>query len=221
MTKATHNGTCQACGRKQAVKANGLLAQHGYTVDYGYFNGTCSGSDYRPLEQDTAHNKRVVNSIRDWAKEQDMLADGNIETAPVQVKDTESNKSWAQKTIQINRADYVASRTRDDSSKDFSDLYNREFDKKIETVRLSLRRNAEFARKDASALETLRAKTFGNELTSREVPADQRPQKETGFRTIREGYERADELKKLGFVSVRVNGGTMRVSEISVTYRQA
>lgn len=38
---ATHNGTCQACGRQHAVNVkSGKLAKHGYTVDWGFFNGT-------------------------------------------------------------------------------------------------------------------------------------------------------------------------------------
>lgn len=224
MTKATHNGTCQACGRNQAVKADGRLAKHGYTVDYGYFNGTCSGAEHAPLEKDTAHNVDVVAAVRNWADQQEQLSNGNIKTVPIRVKDTDSTDRYARKTIQINREDFIATQRSDwqkDEQQKWDDFASKKFDEKIESVRFQLRNAAKHARKDADLLEALRAKTFGNELTSREVPADQRPQKETGFRTIREGYIRADELKKLGFVSVRVNGGTMRVSEISVTYRQA
>jgi hypothetical protein len=50
MIAATHNGTCQACGREQASRPSGL-AKHGYTVTWGYFNGTCSGSRHAPLEE--------------------------------------------------------------------------------------------------------------------------------------------------------------------------
>lgn len=224
MTKATHNGTCQACGRNQAVKADGRLAKHGYTVDYGYFNGTCSGAEHAPLEKDTAHNVDVVAAVRNWADQQEQLSNGNIKTVPIRVKDTDSTDRYARKTIQRNREDFIATQRSDwqkDEQQKWDDFASKKFDEKIESVRFQLRNAAKHARKDADLLEALRAKTFGNELTSREVPADQRPQKETGFRTIREGYIRADELKKLGFVSVRVNGGTMRVSEISVTYRQA
>ena len=46
--KHTHKGTCQVCGRVQAY--NGLIAKHGYTVDYGFFNGVCRGSDRPPLQ---------------------------------------------------------------------------------------------------------------------------------------------------------------------------
>jgi len=51
MTKHTHKGTCQICGRTQAVdNKRGTIAKHGYTVDWGYFSGQCEGSDELPLE---------------------------------------------------------------------------------------------------------------------------------------------------------------------------
>lgn len=50
--KATHYGHCQVCGAKQKLPA-GRLAKHGYQVArWGFFMGTCSGSDHRPFEQD-------------------------------------------------------------------------------------------------------------------------------------------------------------------------
>lgn len=47
--KATHIGTCQACGRSQKLPGN-LLSKHGYTVDWGFFIGTCPGSNHQPFE---------------------------------------------------------------------------------------------------------------------------------------------------------------------------
>ena len=47
---ATHTGICQLCGKRHMLPG-GKLAKHGYTVDYGYFNGTCRGSDELPFEQ--------------------------------------------------------------------------------------------------------------------------------------------------------------------------
>lgn len=51
-TNATHNGTCQVCGRAQAHKARGL-AKHGYKVTDWGFSGTCRGSDRDPVEVST------------------------------------------------------------------------------------------------------------------------------------------------------------------------
>lgn len=62
---ATHRGTCQVCGRIQAVNEKpGLLANHGYTVDWGFFSGICRGSKHLPFEKDCS---LVVKSIT-WAE---------------------------------------------------------------------------------------------------------------------------------------------------------
>lgn len=64
MTKTTHThrGTCQVCGHIQAV-ANGakVLAAHGYTKEWGYFSGTCTGSDKRPAELDVSITKATIS----------------------------------------------------------------------------------------------------------------------------------------------------------------
>lgn len=61
--KATHNGTCQVCGRLHARRPNGL-AQHGYTVDYGYFQGVCHGSANPPIEESTLLLDSTVATLR-------------------------------------------------------------------------------------------------------------------------------------------------------------
>ena len=221
MTKATHNGTCQACGRVQAVKANGRLAKHGYTVEYGYFNGTCSGSDSLPLEQDTVVNESAIRAIRDWANQQIMFADGNIETVPVTVRDREQ-RGFKYKEINMNREQFIERELNKYSHQEDVELrtswISEDFDKKVELVRDNLRRNAEFARKDADNLEALREKTYGNDLIPRQAPEDNEPKREYGFRTLREAYTRAEELKAEGF-KCRVNGGGMTGREINITYR--
>jgi len=51
MTKHTHKGTCQICGSTQAVSTtSGLIAKHGYTTRWGFFSGTCRGSNNLPLQ---------------------------------------------------------------------------------------------------------------------------------------------------------------------------
>jgi hypothetical protein len=47
---ATHFGTCQVCGSRQKLPS-GVLAKHGYTLKFGFFSGTCWGSDALPFEQ--------------------------------------------------------------------------------------------------------------------------------------------------------------------------
>jgi hypothetical protein len=48
--KATHKGTCQVCGCSQKLP-NGAMSLHGYTVQFGWFSGTCHGAKNLPLEQ--------------------------------------------------------------------------------------------------------------------------------------------------------------------------
>ena len=48
--KATHIGECQVCGRIQKLP-KGQLSKHGYTKQWGFFNGTCWGAEHLPFEQ--------------------------------------------------------------------------------------------------------------------------------------------------------------------------
>ena len=73
-TTHTHRGHCQACGRVQAVDtANNLLAKHGYTVDFGYFDGICKGSDRKPLEVDKSFSEAPIVRISEWIVGQKLL----------------------------------------------------------------------------------------------------------------------------------------------------
>lgn len=69
MRKATHSGTCQCCGRIQAVTSRGT-AKHGYTKDalHGFFQGTCAGSDEQPIEVSTDLLDQQVTICRNWLK---------------------------------------------------------------------------------------------------------------------------------------------------------
>jgi hypothetical protein len=50
MTKATHKGECQICGRQQKLPG-GLLSLHGYTKRWNWFEGTCPGARCQPFEK--------------------------------------------------------------------------------------------------------------------------------------------------------------------------
>lgn len=79
-TTHTHRGHCQACGRVQAVDtANNLLAKHGYTVDFGYFDGVCTGSDRQPLEVDKSFAEATIVKISEWIDGQKVLLQEAIE----------------------------------------------------------------------------------------------------------------------------------------------
>ena len=65
---ATHNGTCQVCGRVQAVHPiTGHLAKHGYTTRWGFFSGTCPGSDHKPFEVSKALIESAIARAKDAA----------------------------------------------------------------------------------------------------------------------------------------------------------
>jgi len=61
--KATHYGTCQICNNKQKAP-DGLLSKHGYTVDYGFFNGVCHGAEHLPFEKDRSVLGEVIQNFQ-------------------------------------------------------------------------------------------------------------------------------------------------------------
>src|SRR5262245_16312307 len=69
--KHTHVGTCQACAKVHAVGLkSGRLAKHGYTTRFGYFAGTCIGSDKAPLEISREFADATVVGLRKFADDQ-------------------------------------------------------------------------------------------------------------------------------------------------------
>ena len=73
MTKRTHThrGTCQTCGSVQAIDiSKGTVAKHGYTTDYGFFNGTCTGSSIAPLEVAKGWTLVICDRLVQYAEEQ-------------------------------------------------------------------------------------------------------------------------------------------------------
>ena len=68
MKTATHFGTCQICGRAQKLPG-GKLSKHGYTVQWGFFSGTCPGSDHLPFELSIDLIERFRNNAAEAAVE--------------------------------------------------------------------------------------------------------------------------------------------------------
>lgn len=201
---STHTGICQACGRRQAVHINtGNIAKHGYTTDYGFFNGTCGGSDHLPLELDTAVNIAVVASMIEFATAQDAKADGEITKVQVEVGPRlfDNRGRRYRESKMVDRAEFEATQPA------YAD-----FDLHVEIVRNGLRRTAAIVRADAATLDDLRGKVHGQPLQARVVePEIKREQ----FRTYREAFARVAELKAAGHKaqSRRAYGG------FNVTYR--
>lgn len=60
-TTHTHRGTCQACGKVQAVdNTTGLLAKHGYKVQYGEFHFVCDAAARKPAEHELAYTHATI-----------------------------------------------------------------------------------------------------------------------------------------------------------------
>lgn len=200
-----YTGTCQACGRRQAIHVHtGLIAKHGYTTDYGFFNGTCGGSDKQPLELDTALNVSTVDALCAFADKQEALAAGEITHVAVSVRtdrfDARGRRVVEQK--QVDRAEFEASQPRWES-----------FDRAVEAKRRALRRHADLARIQAHDLVELRNKVHGQPLQERPVEAP--IQRET-FKTYREAYARVEELKAAGR---KAQSRKTRFVGYTVTYR--
>ena len=68
MAKATHNGICQACNKAHAYnEKTGNISKHGYTVDNGWFEGTCMGADSKPLQHERKIADKTVIYLQDLA----------------------------------------------------------------------------------------------------------------------------------------------------------
>jgi hypothetical protein len=199
---ATHNGTCQACGRVQAIRANGLLAKHGYTTEYGFFNGTCSGSDHPPLELQTGHNEQVVIRLREWADKQEAVAAGEILEVPVTRRKYINGKTI--KTIEaLDQAAYEADRS----------LYGR-WEHAVESYRYQLRGSASQARISADELVRLRSEVHGQPVKPR---ATELPIVREHVSTYREAYARVQALKAEG-IDARQRRDNYR--GFTITYRK-
>lgn len=64
-TKATHYGTCQLCGSLQKLP-DGVLALHGYQVDWNQFHGICHGAGQLPFEQSKDFAEAQIKRSEDY-----------------------------------------------------------------------------------------------------------------------------------------------------------
>lgn len=195
MTKATHNGTCQVCGNAQAIKDGGRLAKHGYTVTWGFFNGTCSGAGETPLEFDTTIARSTIALCEDRATklEAKTLADVTEITYTKRVRGGDDVKHVFASQAELD--------TYRDEACDPNAPYN--FDRARETVLFQIGREAKNYRDHAAMLVERIELRHGAEPYARET-GDERVRKE-GFEKYRDAVAAADELKADGF-KTRVSG---------------
>jgi len=61
-------GTCQSCGNEQAC-TRGTIANHGYSVEFGFFQGSCSGSGRLPMNDSTDYTDLIIKKCGVAVKE--------------------------------------------------------------------------------------------------------------------------------------------------------
>lgn len=200
------------------------MAKHGYTTKYGFFMGTCSGSDRQALELATDHNVATVAAIREWADEQDAKAAAEITEIVVSVYikgDYHRGTAGRRENQTMNREEFIEY-TKQFSGAQGDDAWN----SAVNSFKLNLTRNAEFARKDADLLDELRDKTFGNELEERNPSSAPKSHRESFSaskdengrvdRANAKAYDRQRELKEQGIRS-RVTGDARYAT---ITYKK-
>ncbi len=91
-----NRGTCQCCGSIQKLPS-GRLSVHGYTVEWGFFNGTCRGAHELPFEQ----SKGLVEKfISDAVQEIPQIVE---DRAMLQAPATDTTKAWFRVTMSAAR----------------------------------------------------------------------------------------------------------------------
>jgi len=194
MKKATHDGTCQACGRVQAITENGV-AKHGYIVDWG-FHGTCTGSDHLPLEVDNSIAKSTIEICLNRALALDAEAEGEIVAVYLSAfgKDRDQNRSHADQFRFYTHEEFTAAR--------HQHFWNK-WEEKVANERNRLAGIAQSNRNHAGFLLGLNAERFGQDLYPRAGSEIERCKFE-GFKKYADAYAKAEELKADGW-KVRVN----------------
>lgn len=131
--KATHQGTCQACGALQKLP-NGRLSTHGYTKRWGFFQGICQGTNELPFELSkdliesciVRANKQIADTEAEIAR---LLAPTEGPTAYVQTY-FNGIHSWTTETIQKDGTRFFFERNRD-GKREYPLNYSGEYPKTV------------------------------------------------------------------------------------------
>lgn len=99
--KATHSGHCQLCGRLQKLP-DGVLAKHGYTKEWGFFDGTCPGSGFLPYEVSCDQVKARIPQIADRAELERQV----IKTLRTNPLPEDEMQVWAYKYVRYGVSGY-------------------------------------------------------------------------------------------------------------------
>ena len=179
---ATHNGTCQCCGSIQAVTKRGL-ANHGYTVDYGFFNGICQGANKKPLEEDHTETDKIIVALEERIKMlQDALDNFNPETSKMMFS-VPTGERWKTKIEW-----YTAEEARENGITEYTIKYGAP-----ERTVYNYTNQIKGLTSHKEMMIKLKEERFGQPLYEREVkPA----RKKEYFNNYREAYARVHELNE-------------------------
>lgn len=178
----THKGTCQLCGRTHAVNnKTGEIAKHGYTVDYGFFNGTCGGSGILPLQKDREELDLQVKAWEKVANKQLSITEADIDSVPVRVR-----KNGDVKTIKMSKSEFLLAH---------QNYYNvPSFERAVQVQLINIHSRANGLLTHAADMKALADKIYGTKL----FPVASESKKVKEFDSYRIAYEFFLELKDKG-----------------------
>lgn len=158
--KATHNGTCQVCGRSHAFNGS-TIAKHGYTVHYGFFNGVCPGAENKPLQHDRTIADGIIHKLHkdaDWLRARaDRLESGEEQVDAVSIHVWEGNR-------QVSRR-----MTRDETS---GPCELSAWDRAAEHLPVRLRRQADLQDRAADEIAARADRLHGTDLLPRQTKVE-------------------------------------------------
>lgn len=167
MKSATHRGNCQVCGHQHNVMENGL-ALHGYTVDFGFFAGTCSGSRHNPVQTERTITDSTIVALHQHALDSEATAvayeGGYIKPARIQTGSKYNGHTGKRESVFIEFAEGTLG----------------EQAKAVEIEAAQERQNARHARSHASMLQKMADKLYGTAL----VPIVEQVKAETPVVTV-------------------------------------
>lgn len=201
MSKATNNGTCQVCGRSQAAIGDASMAKHGYTVDMGFFSGTCAGSDLNPIEHSHGYTDRTISELTKRATKIEGMTIYDIPEVNIEIRISVSafvhEKETVTFTCEADVAHHIA------THKYGSRQHGQTFDKLRERDLWRLNSTARQMRSHVEFLKKLITTRYGKDLMPRGNDVERC--KFDGFSHYRDANGKAEELKADGW-KTRVNG---------------
>jgi len=170
--KATHNGTCQVCGRLQAARFGSGLAKHGYTVQQGWWSGICQGAGKPPLELSTILCDEIVRVLRERGPALASMTAEAVRSVLVSWRKGRDawNKEAGFKTLH-NAAELAAFlETEDGKLYGLYGVARRTWEDLQKGEAWRMRNQGEMMLAHAEHMEQLKARTFGQPLRERKAP---------------------------------------------------